>query len=327
MTITITHTHEDGTLVEGTSKGDGTNRILKDHGFRWFGSLGCWGIQRSRDRQANEWKINRAANALRAAGHDVEVEIDNTHRDTATVEADRAARQAARVDALAAKAERADQRAADADAANERATAALPPGGEPIKIGHHSERRHRKAIEKAHTAMSKSIAADQEAERAHQRATSAARTTDRRYHPQTVARRIAKLQAEQRADQRELDGYSRTLFVSADTGKKYIDTHEGARGHRREQLQARMAQRGEDIAYWESVREQQIADGIATNYGPDTIAVGDLIEYDRRWWCKVVRINRKSVSVETQIGGYTSRHTVAYPDITQHKAASTEQAG
>ena len=40
-----------------------------------------------------------------------------------------------------------------ADAARD----ALPPMGEPIKIGHHSEKHHRKAIERAHTTMEKVV--------------------------------------------------------------------------------------------------------------------------------------------------------------------------
>ena len=90
--ITITHTAAAGTLVEGTSKGDGTNIVLKWYGFRWFRTLGCWGIAASRDRQPNEYKINRAADALREAGHTVTVEIDRDHRAAAEAEADRIAR-------------------------------------------------------------------------------------------------------------------------------------------------------------------------------------------------------------------------------------------
>ena len=41
MTITIRHTHADGTLVEGTSKGDGTNTILKGNGFAGFAPWLC----------------------------------------------------------------------------------------------------------------------------------------------------------------------------------------------------------------------------------------------------------------------------------------------
>jgi len=42
--------------------------------------------------------------------------------------------------------------------------------GEPIKVGHHSERRHRKVIEQANNNMCKSIEADKAAEEARQRA-------------------------------------------------------------------------------------------------------------------------------------------------------------
>lgn len=136
--ITIVHTAAAGTLVEGTSKGDGTNTVLKWYGFRWFRTLGCWGIAASRDRQPKEHTINRAAQALREAGHSVTVEIDRDHRAAAEAEADRIARQDERADAIAAKA---DHHRAAAGAAHERADRAheaLPPGGEPIKVGHHS---------------------------------------------------------------------------------------------------------------------------------------------------------------------------------------------
>jgi hypothetical protein len=106
MSIEIIHSAAEGTLVHGTARGDGTNDILKANGFRWFRTLGLWGIAGSRDRQPNRYKIDRAAQALRDAGHTVTVDIDATHRRTAQAEADRAQRQADRADALAAKAER-----------------------------------------------------------------------------------------------------------------------------------------------------------------------------------------------------------------------------
>ena len=87
MSIEITHTAAEGTLVHGTTRGDGTNTILKTAGFRWFRTVGAWGIPSSRDRQPNLGKIERAAAALRAAGHPVSVDIDNTHRCVADAEA------------------------------------------------------------------------------------------------------------------------------------------------------------------------------------------------------------------------------------------------
>ena len=137
--LTITHTPEAGTIIEGTSRGDGTAEILKANGWRWGRSIGAWYVPQSRDRLPKWWNINRAAVALREAGHEVTIEADETFRPTAEVEADKIERQAARVDALEAKA---DRRAADADtadAAARRALDRLPEGGEPVKVGCHSE--------------------------------------------------------------------------------------------------------------------------------------------------------------------------------------------
>lgn len=69
------------------------------------------------------------------------------------------------------------RKAANSDAAwdkHMRDVASLPVGGEPIKIGHHSERRHRNAIDKAHNSMRRSIDARHDAEEV------AAHTTDAR---------------------------------------------------------------------------------------------------------------------------------------------------
>jgi hypothetical protein len=65
-------------LVHGTTRGDGTNTILKAAGFRWFRTLGVWGIAGSSDRQLNQYKIDRVADALRTAGHTVTIDI-TTH--------------------------------------------------------------------------------------------------------------------------------------------------------------------------------------------------------------------------------------------------------
>jgi hypothetical protein len=92
VSIEISHNAAEGTVVHGTSRGDGTNVILKNHGFRWFRTLALWGIPGSRDRQPNMLRIDCAVEALRAAGHDVSTAIDAAHRDTAAAEAGRAQR-------------------------------------------------------------------------------------------------------------------------------------------------------------------------------------------------------------------------------------------
>ncbi|MCZ4277437.1 DUF3560 domain-containing protein [Rhodococcoides yunnanense] len=316
--LTITHTAADGTLIDGTSKGDPAIAILTANGWRWFPSIRTWGIRGSRDRAPKTHIIDATAAALRTAGFDVELDIDATPRPTAQVEGDRAARQAARVDALAAKAERRSSQAEQAWDAEQRAVDKLPPGGEPIKSGHHSEGRHRRDIAKAHNATRKAIDATDAAKDAQRRAESAAITTRARYNPETVANRIDTLRAEQRADQRLLDGHERTLFVHH--GIRHTEKTTAVEGDYRETVLARMSERADQITYWESIRTEQIADGTATNYGPDTITKGDAIAW-RGDWFEVKRVNKKTVTIPSIVGGSWT-DTMPYTQITGHKSAA-----
>ena len=77
--ITITHTHAEGTLIEGSRKGDGVWEVLKGLGANWryFRSLGQIGLGQSRDKAAKTWAIDRASEALRKAGHEVTVSVDD----------------------------------------------------------------------------------------------------------------------------------------------------------------------------------------------------------------------------------------------------------
>ncbi|MFD6677268.1 DUF3560 domain-containing protein [Rhodococcus zopfii] len=311
--LTITHTHAEGTLIDGTTRGDGSAEILKAQRWRWSRGLGSWYIPQSRDRRAKLAQINSTAAALRAAGFTVEVDIDDDYRPTARVEADKIARQEARVDALDAKADRKAGTAEAAWAADEAAHAALPEGGEPIKVGHHSERRHRKAIEKSWNALGKAVEAERAAATARGRADAAAKTTGRRYAPVTVARRIAKLTAELRRLERDRDGYTRTLHTNAQTGHKYVETHEAATGDYRERVLTEIDHTADEIAYWEGVRAHQLAAGTATAYSREVLAVGDLVRYVGHFH-RVLKVNAKSVTIGSIVGGsWTDR--VPYSEI------------
>ena len=203
--LTITHTHEAGTIIDGTAKGDGSAEILKANRWRWGRSIGAWFVPNSRDRLPQDHVITRTAAALEAAGFELApLEIDRTSRSTAEVEAAKIARQADRVDALDAKADRKTANAETAWEKHERDVARLPEGGEPIKVGHHSEGRHRSAINKAHNSMRRSIDAHNDAEEAARRAEAAAATTDARYNPVTVANRIEKIGADIRRYERQI---------------------------------------------------------------------------------------------------------------------------
>lgn len=191
--LTITHTHAAGTLIEGTNRGDGTADVLKACGSRWGRSISAWFVPQSRDRLPKLHIITHTETALEAAGFGVETNIDTAHRPMADVEAGKIERQADRVDALAAKAER---KSTAEDAAWTKARAAhdrLPEGGEPIKVGHHSESRHRNAIAQADNAMRKSVEASTDATTAQAHADAATLTTDARYRPVTDSNRIETL--------------------------------------------------------------------------------------------------------------------------------------
>lgn len=310
--LTITHTHPDGTIIEGTAKGDGTAEVLKANRWRWSRYLTAWFIPQSRDKDAKSYQINATASALRAAGFEVDIEIDNTARPAAEVEADRDVRAESRAEAMAAKAER---KAAAADAAYAGARAAgdrLPEGGEPIKIGHGSENRHRRDIQKAHNAMGRSVEATREAERAADAAEASRRRADTRNNPVTVGRKIQRLEADARKIDRSLNGYV------AHPGSPYAEQIPAATGERREHWEARAAQVADELAHWRGVRAAQVQAGEATSYSREDLAVGDMVKVARSAWWTVKRVNPKTVTV-------TAGHCeikAPYTDILDHRTAA-----
>ncbi|MFD4356847.1 DUF3560 domain-containing protein [Nocardia sp. NPDC058518] len=299
--LTITHDRETGTLIDGTARGDGTYEILYSRGWRWSRSLGSCYVPNSPDREAKHHLIKTTAEALRAAGHDVTIEIDDTARPTAVVEADRAARQAERVAALEAKAERKSAASDAADANDRRRTEALPPGGEPVKKGHHSEGRHRRAIEKAHDAARKSVAAAKEATEAAQRAEAATHTTAHREDVGVTLRRIEALAADKRGFEREIAGTTGSYGAKPATGARL------------EKLTRCIEELTDKIAYWQSHVEKRKAEGV-TVYTKAMLRKGDYVKYSNLglWPYPVQRVNAKSVTVGTE---YSWTETLPYHKI------------
>lgn len=314
-TLTITHSHEEGTLIDGTSRGDGSAEVLKSQGWRWGRSISSWYLPHSRDRLPKRFNIDRTKSALETAGFAVDLELDTGIRPTEEVEAGKVARQEDRVEALVAKA---DRKFAAADAAAERAGRdhqALPPGGEPIKVGHHSEGRHRRALERADNSMRRSIDANDVAEVAASRADAAARTTEGRYSPVTVANRIKRF----RADARRLERQMVADVYDAEKGYRPATAVEVE--SRRGRFASRAAELADQISFWEGVRTEQIASGQITQYGPETVSKGDRVKIRGHWWV-VARANKVTVSVVAP-GGYSSRSE--YSGITDHRAADAPE--
>lgn len=297
--LTITHTPADGTLIAGTARGDGTNETLKACGWRWSRTLGAWYVPRSRDTAPPMVVIERTAQQLRAAGHDVTVDVDASRRPAAEVEADLITRQEQRTEHLAT---RAGRLAAAADTADQKATqlGRRVPFGQPVLIGHHSEgrmRRHYDQVDRAqHTAVDLGRAADAAAAAAD----TAAHTTGARYNPVTVANRIDKLKAEVRTT---------TRAQARATSEDY-----------RTALTTRLTELTDQLEYWQNVRAEQITDGTTIEYGPDTVRPGDRVKV-RGTWYEVIRTNRKTVTVPS---GYSWTNTTPYRQIQEHRPAAVD---
>lgn len=315
--INIEHTPAQGTVVLGTVRDERISAAMRAGGFRWSRRQGFWYLPRSIDTPAQRGRIDSLAAELRDAGFEVDVCVDDSARPFEEAEHDRSQRQAGRVEALGDKAQRLHSHAESAWERRQQAIDRLPPLGEPIHVGHHSERRHRRDIRRADTATRRALEASETAREASRAAQAAAATTPHRYSPITVKNRIDRLSAELRRDERLLTGYRRVV-ARTDTAE-YVDEQPPATGDRRAQIESRMQQYREELDYWRTVRERQIEQGEVVDYGPDTIRVGDHVQL-RAHWFEVKRVNAKSVSIRLP-DGMVGPRTLAYHKLTGHRPA------
>ncbi|MFC6883523.1 DUF3560 domain-containing protein [Actinomadura yumaensis] len=291
MTIEIVHTRAEGTLVYGTHKGDGTAIILGARnrggcGFRWSRNLGLWYLPHSRDKSARMSVINETQQRLERAEYRVAVKIDNDERRSfADAEAERSQLAEDRADRYAGYGSTA---AARSTAAHERSNAAVDgiPAGQPILVGHYSERRHRRAIERSHAAMRRSIEEAGKAEYWADRAAGAAKRQTRRESVPTTLRRIDELEAQRRRHERDL--------------------RDARTPEHRTEINRRIADVDEQLDYWREHVKKAQEKGVKV-WGPEDFAKGDFAQYRRGTWYEVVRVNKKSLTIPALIAGATRR--------------------
>ncbi|RYI20425.1 DUF3560 domain-containing protein [Dermacoccus sp. 147Ba] len=299
--LTITHTSAEGTLIDGTAKGDGSADALKANGWRWGRSIGSWFIPRSRDTAPKRAKIDATVAALNAAGFTVDVDIDATPRDGAEVEADAVARGAERAERLDA---RADRHAAASDAAYARVRAIGDgiPFGQPILLGHHSQARAERDARRMRDGMDKTVAEDKAAREDRRRAAIAADAVKYRNGAVTVGNRIEKLR-------RETNIYARSLAKLEAAGR---GDSPAATSYREEH-----AHRAAQLDYWQAVRAEQISSGTTKDYGRHNVTKGDAVKI-RGYWNRVERANAKSVTIKSPHGW-----DMRYPwhEVIDHRAA------
>src|SRR5690606_16383204 len=248
---------------------------------------------------------------LRAAGYEVEVEIDDTPRDRAQVLADKADRLEDRRYGLQAKASRhAGEAAAAHDRVNELSERFA--GGQPILVGHHSERGARRDQQRMDAAIRKSISENKAAQNTAQRANAVGNQLRRSARPDVTARRIKTAEAELRKIQKNLDGHTRRHLDHQ--GRPYsIEKHEPATGDYREQLLARETRLENQRAYDRAQLAAAVQAGEYVECDKGNVHVGDLVTY----WSPgrsrpVLKVNRVTVSGES---GYSWPDKVKFTDI------------
>lgn len=334
--ITIRHTSADGTLIEGSSKGDGVWEIARSHGFRFSHNrnVGIY-LPQSRDKAPKQWVINRLAEALRSAGHEVEVAVDAVPRAAEEAEADRLARLSNRADRLSDKAERHAAQSAQHGAVARQILDFIP-FGQPILVGHHSEGRHRRALDKVDRNIRAELEHDAIAVDAARRAEVAARNAEGRIDVGAVQRRIKKHEVELRRIDRALApcSFSGRRFKPEAVGRTFecpkcyrdhavaedrtYPEHGGATGDYREQLLTQQAFAAESLRYDRERLAEAQASG-AKVWGPDdfdraAVKAGRVFAscWVNRTGAQVVRVNAKSVTVKT---AYSWTETIPYDGI------------
>jgi hypothetical protein len=325
--ITITHTRADGTLIDGSAKGDGVWEILRDQRHNWKCSrhIGLY-LGQSRDRAAKTWHIERAAEALRNAGHEVTVTIDDSEaRSFAEAEQERYERAEARAEYHE---EHAGKAAAASDAAwqAEHGILDVIPMGQPILVGHHSERRHRRDLDRAEALRRRGMAESERSEYHADRAEAAENYQARRENIPTTLRRIAKLEADERRIRAGLVG--RPDYYQDDDGNwkcRLIKPQDDYRAR----LESELAAVREELAYWREHVQAAEANGVKV-WGPADFTKGDFVQL-RYGYYEVLRVNQKSLTIPALISDgpvvtkANSRmswtDTVPYDKVTGRKSA------
>jgi hypothetical protein len=293
--ITIKHTPAEGTLIQGSQRGDGILETLNPWGFRYAHSVGSIYLRGSRDRAADMRRIHGAKTALEDTGHTVTLDIDETARCAfEEAEAERYERAAARTERLDARADRL-QTSSDEKWARGRQLAASYQG-EPVKVDHYSARRHMRDLKRANTLFGQSVAEQQEADRCRGRADSAASYEEGRKHPGTTLRRLDRLCADRRQVERQMERVVRTAEGCAEAGNpldpNLIADHLA-------KLDADHHTLCEQIAHWDAHLLEVQAAGVKV-WGRDDFVPGDYAQLGDRWYL-VLRANAKSLTVPKSV--------------------------
>lgn len=302
----------DGTVLHGTSRGDRELiDLVKGQGFRWSRNLGAWFLPRAWSEPARLIRVR----ALRAQlGDRLVVECcDAPRRTAAEREAEKRERAAARAERLEQRAERATE-AAQTETERMRRIQDAIPLGQPVLVGHHSQRRHERDLERIDRHLERAV--DQ-----HDRAEAAAAGAERARSVATgeesvvrIGNRIERTGAELRGVRRRLEG----------SGKAIHGEDWPVEGDYRERLLRREAELVDQLQH----DQAKLAAAGGVTYGRESVKAGDLVLIRGQWY-PVLRANAKTVSVPSAMlpASSTTSNTAPWREVKGHLARAEATPG
>ena len=177
--------------------------------------------------------------------------------------------------------------------------------GQPILVGHHSERRHRRDLERWDRAEGKWIEAEKETERRGQLAENIRAALEKGDNPVTIRLRIERHEASIRDIDRKL---ARDDYRSQEWYPEWA-----------EQLTYERARLAEAVEIDRGAIAALEASGAVVTYGRHNVKPGDYVKALGTWH-KVVRANAKSATVPSIVGGSWT-DTLPWAKVTGHRPA------
>jgi hypothetical protein len=207
------------------------------------------------------------------------------------------------------------------------------PLGQPILVGHHSEKRHRRDIERVQNLTRKSIDESDKAKYWSSRAAGVLSHAERTFNPGVIARRIKKLQAQKRKEERERKptrddiAWQCSRFISStwpdkEWGTTYSELNEEekalAMAHVKDLAERRKirADRWIEhltflIGYWEAIYSS--VSGGTTIQEQHPLKAGMWVRHARYGgWARIKRVNRSRAvnlitTISIDVDTYTGR--------------------
>lgn len=290
--LVLSYSPDEGVLVCGATRKwkDAIKGLaFRRKKFRFSRNLPedcAWYAPRTRDTVVDPVELEQLAAALRRAGPTVEVKHSSKRLTFGEREKARAERAGARLERREQRAERLRQKSEQEWEGSREATRHIPVG-QPILVGHHSERKHRAAEKKSRRLAERSLETQKEATRAASRARGAARREAQRTDPGVMHRRVKRLETELRKVRRSLYGHP---------GKGTTLRQEPAKpGAHRDKLAGMERELEAEIAYWREQLEQLHGEGLK-QWGAKDFMPGDAVQ-GRHGWAVVKRASPKSLTV------------------------------